>query len=65
VGQSHIDQRHPMLPVVGHTALIMPLFAHASVWSLIGVGIYEYLGNFKWRAHDSRAIPARFKLTWW
>lgn len=64
VRQSHIDQRHPMVPVVGHTALILPLFAHTSVWSLTGVGVYEYLGNFKWRTHDPRAVPARFKLTW-
>jgi proteasome lid subunit RPN8/RPN11 len=65
VRQSHIDQRHPMLPVVGHTALIMPLFAHTRMWSLIGVGVYGYLGNFKWRTHDLRWVPPRFKLTWW
>ena len=65
VRQSPIDQRHPMVPVVGHTAMILPNFAHTSLWSLIGVGIYEYLGNFKWRTHDRRAVPARFKLTWW
>ncbi len=65
VRQSDIDQRHPMLPVVGHTALILPLFAHTSLWSLNGVGVYEYLGNFKWRTHNARAVPARFKLTWW
>lgn len=65
VRQSPIDQRHPMLPVLGHTAMIMPYFAHTSVWSLIGIGVYEYLGNFKWRTHDLRAVPPRFKLTWW
>jgi proteasome lid subunit RPN8/RPN11 len=65
VRQSRIDQLNPMVPVVGHTGMILPNFAHTSLWSLIGVGIYEHLGSFKWRAHDLRAVPARFKLTWW
>lgn len=65
VRQSHIDQRHPMVPIVGHTALIAPFFAHASLWTLIGVGVYEYLGSFKWRTHDVRAAHPRFRLTWW
>lgn len=51
VGQSHIDQRHPMLPVLGHTALILPHFADTPWWSLNAVGVYEYLGNFRWHSH--------------
>ena len=49
--QSWTDQKNPMLPMVGHTALIVPHFARTSWWSLKNVGIYEYLGNFQWRAH--------------
>lgn len=49
--QSSIDQRNPMIPVIGHTAMIVPNFAHAPWWSLRGVGVYEYLGNFAWRTH--------------
>lgn len=65
VRQSHIDQRHPMVPVIGHTALIMPNFAHTSLWSLTGVGVYEYLGSFKWRTHDARQAPPRVRLSLW
>jgi proteasome lid subunit RPN8/RPN11 len=65
VHQSHVDQRHPMLPVVGHTALIVPQFANAPWWTLRMVGIYEYLGNFKWRMHAANARPPRVKLTLW
>lgn len=63
--QSHIDQRHPMVPVVGHTALIAPRFAQTTIWSLEGVGIHEYLGDFRWRAHAVNATPPRVRLTWW
>ncbi len=64
VSQSGIDQRHPMVPVVGHTAMIMPHFGRTSRWSLSGVGVYEYLGNFKWRTHGADTAP-RVRLSWW
>jgi|SRR5579871_2223811 len=51
VEQSNIDMRHPMLPIVGHIALIVPNFARTAWWSLRTVGVYEYLGNFQWRTH--------------
>src|SRR5207249_5131589 len=38
VGQSPIDQRHPMVPIVGHTAMIVPNFANMGWWSLDAVG---------------------------
>jgi len=64
VRQSSIDSRHPMMPVVGHTAMIAPYFANTSWWSLKAVGVYEYLGNFEWRTHEpSRA--RRVKLSLW
>lgn len=65
VEQSHIDQRHPMVAVVGHTALIVPCFAHTSRWSLQGVGVYEYLGDFRWRTHELQSSRSRLFLTWW
>ena len=46
ISQSEIDQRHPMIPVVGHTAIIVPNFARTPWWSLRAVGVYEYCGNF-------------------
>jgi hypothetical protein len=62
VGQSPIDQRHPMVPVVGHTAMIVPDFADTGWWSLKGVGVYEYLGNFRWQTHPP-ASSRRVRLS--
>lgn len=62
--QSPIDQRNPMLPIVGHTAMIVQNYAHAPWWSLRGVGVYEYMGNFAWRTHDP-VQARRVQLTLW
>ncbi len=64
VRQSSIDQRHPMLPVVGHTAMIVPNFGRSAWWSLKDVGVYEYLGSFKWRDHPPAKVR-RVKLSLW
>ena len=63
--QSYIDQRHPMVPVTGHTGLIAPNFAQTTVWSLDGVGVHEYLGDFRWRRHAIGGSSPRVRLTWW
>lgn len=65
VEQSPTDQHNPMVPVVGHTALIVPNFGRTPWWSLNGVGIYEYLGSFKWRSHPSSDGGRRVILTLW
>jgi hypothetical protein len=65
VGQSDIDQRHPMLPITGHTALIAPCFARTPWWSLQAVGVYEYLGEFRWRDHSPAQGGQRVRLTLW
>lgn len=64
IQQSPIDQRNPMMPTVGHTAMIVPNFGNTPWWSLTGVGIFEYLGHFKWRTHNASA-SSRVKLTLW
>lgn len=64
VGQSPIDQRHPMVPVIGHTAMIIPNFGNTGWWSLGAVGVYEYLGNFKWCVHPP-SPSRRVKLSLW
>ena len=63
VTQSGVDQRNPMLPVTGHTALIVPCFGRTPWWSLRQIGVYEYLGHFRWRTHhhDSK----RLRLSLW
>jgi proteasome lid subunit RPN8/RPN11 len=65
VQQSWIDQKNPMLPTVGHIALIVPHFARTPWWSLKDVGVYEYLGSFTWRNHPSSVAPRRVGLTLW
>ena len=65
VRQSSIDERHPMMPIVGHTAMIVPNFAKTAWWSLNAVGVYEYLGGFKWRTHPVSAPGRRVKLSLW
>lgn len=64
-GQSLIDQKNPMVPVTGHTALIVPNYGHAHWWSLKSVGVHEYLGNFEWRTHYAGNGLRRFKFSVW
>ena len=65
VRQSSIDQRNPMMPMAGHVALIVPKYGRSPWWSLEGVGVYEYLGDFKWRTHRLSHRPKRIKLSLW
>ena len=65
VEQSSTDQQNPMVPVVGHTALIVPNFGRTPWWSLDGVGVYEYLGGFKWQSHPPSDGGRRVVLTLW
>jgi proteasome lid subunit RPN8/RPN11 len=65
VRQSSIDERHPMMPITGHTAMIVPDFAKTGWWSLNAIGVYEYLGGFKWRTHAASARNRRVKLSLW
>ena len=65
IGQSGTDQRNPMIPVVGHTAMIVPNFARTRWWSLSAVGVYEYLGGFMWRTPTASERPRRLALTVW
>jgi len=65
VRQSSIDERHPMVPRKGHTAMIVPNLGRTSRWSLAFIGVYEYLGNFKWRTHAPGAKSRRVRLSLW
>jgi hypothetical protein len=65
VGQSPTDQHNPMIPVVGHTAVIVPNLARARWWSLKAVGVHEYVGNFKWRTHNPSEKAPRINLRLW
>jgi len=61
VRQSSIDREHPMVPVAGHVALILPRFGETSKWSLASVGIHVFQGKSRWTSfvHDHPAAPIR------
>jgi proteasome lid subunit RPN8/RPN11 len=49
--QSWSDIDNPMIVEKGHIALIVPNYARNRSQMLQGVGIYEYLGDKKWKIH--------------
>ena len=59
--QSLSDRENPMIARLGHLALILPLMARPPVrrWS---VGLYEYLGNHRWRSHGGRHVARVLKI---
>lgn len=62
-GQSRSDKANPIMPDVGHLALILPDFA-AKRTMPGGIGIYEYLGSRNWQDHSSRGQRV-FYVGWW
>lgn len=62
-GQSKSDRHNPMIPEVGHLALILPRYAVGECRPG-NVGIYEYLGARQWRDHSHRGSEF-FHLGWW
>jgi hypothetical protein len=52
-GQSESDRTHPMVAQPGHLAIILPDFAQGNSFSLRGAGIYQYLGDHRWKDHDA------------
>jgi hypothetical protein len=50
--QSASDRADPVMPRVGHIAIILPNFA-ARKTRPGGIGIYEYLGNGAWQDHSA------------
>lgn len=49
VDQSESDRCNPMIAVIGHTAFIVPRFAHAPVRRR-DIGMYHYLGSNTWQS---------------
>ncbi len=56
-GQSESDQANPVIPRVGHLALILPNFARG-VPMPGSIGMYEFLGGGEWATHSGKG--ARF-----
>jgi proteasome lid subunit RPN8/RPN11 len=56
-GQSESDRKNPMIAQSGHVALIVPRFARVPV-KTEDLGIYEYLGDHKWRPRGGKGWRA-------
>lgn len=65
VRQSSVDQDHPMLPVAGHVALILPRYGYASKWSMAGVGIHVFQGYARWKSFPHNHPDAPIRLCTW
>lgn len=61
--QSSIDQANPMIPQVGHLALIVPNYADR-LYLPGNIGMYEFRGRDGWRDH-SQLGRNFFKLSGW
>jgi proteasome lid subunit RPN8/RPN11 len=62
--QSPDDRDHPMIARRGHVALIVPGFAQQTV-GMSELGIYEYLGDHRWKDYSGRTASAFFYIGRW
>jgi hypothetical protein len=51
--QSTTDKTNPFVSFPGHLSIILPYYAQKNSFGLNGVGIYEYLGDHKWKTYSS------------
>jgi len=65
VGQSSVDKRYAMVPVVGHVALIAPRFGHTSRWTLNEVGIHVLEREGRWERYRARDESVPIRLCFW
>ena len=61
-GQSESDRTNPVMPRVGHIALILPDFARNRP-SPGAIGMYEFCGSGQWVDHSKRSTSF-FRLRW-
>ena len=62
--QSTTDKNNPMIVQKGHIALIVPHFAKGNQKDLCGVGMYQYLGDFKWNTIRNNAKGLKALKKW-
>jgi len=62
VWQSVADETNPTVRKVGHTAIIVPHYAGRNSSTLKGCGIYNYLGNHRWRTCEVSERRIKLKL---
>ncbi len=62
-GQSGSDRANPMIPNIGHLAIILPHYAKRARLPG-GIGIYEYLGSRRWLDYSPQSDEI-FHVGWW
>lgn len=60
---SGTDRRHPMMPTLGHRALVIPNYAQGVI-SLKEVGFYRYLGSYEWEAFEPGNAVSKVYVGW-
>lgn len=55
--QSSSDRAHPMIVLRGHIAMIIPFYAEEA--DIKSVGVFEYLGDRRWRTLSDLRQPSR------
>jgi proteasome lid subunit RPN8/RPN11 len=63
-GQSDLDRQNPMIANRGHIALIVPEFA-AKAFRARELGIYKYIGSYKWQYFPGPAADKFFYIGYW
>jgi len=61
--QSQLDKENPVIPEVGHIAIVLPRYATGTIVPS-DIGINEYLGSRKWKDLNSNHSPA-LHIGWW
>ena len=62
--QSPLDRDNPMVAQAGHVALIVPDLARQAV-KPAELGVYEYLGEHRWRDHSGPRAGRFFYVGMW
>jgi hypothetical protein len=62
--QSPVDRENPMVALAGHVAFIVPGFAQRPVRPA-EMGVYEYLGEHRWREHCGAKAGRFFYVGMW
>lgn len=61
--QSESDRRNPMVASSGHLGIIVPNFAVAPIRAS-DLGVYEYLGDHRWKDHSGHRQSAFYVGFW-
>lgn len=62
--QSQVDQQNPMIAQAGHVAILVPDFAQRPERT-DKLGVYEYLGQYRWKEYYRSAAARYLYLGFW